>query len=140
MPVNGGEGRTRLQIVASQSARTTTEERILPALELAFAPLHKAAFGVATGVAGALGMVLVTLYVLFVPRAKEFPLGLVANFFAGYSVSWEGALIGGAWGFLVGFVAGWFVAFCRNLALAITAFSIRTRAELDQTREFLDHI
>lgn len=140
MPVDGGDRRTRLQIVASESARTTTEERILPALELAFAPLHKAAFGIATGVAGALSMLLVTVYVLLVPRAEGFPLGLLANYFAGYSVSWNGALVGAGWGFLVAFVAGWFVAFCRNVALAITAFSIRTRAELEQTREFLDHI
>ena len=27
-----------------------------------------------------------------------------------------------------------------NLALAISAFMIRTRAEIDSTREFLDHI
>ncbi|MCC6927941.1 MAG: hypothetical protein IT359_03010 [Gemmatimonadaceae bacterium] len=140
MPINSGERKTHLQVVAAQSARTTAEERLLPALELAFAPLHKAAFGVATGVAGALGMMLVTVYVLVVPRAQDFPLELMATYFSGYEVSWTGALIGGAWGFLVGFVSGWFVAFCRNMALAVTAFSIRTRAELDQTREFLDHI
>lgn len=140
MPTHSGDQKTRLQVVAAQSARTTAEERILPALALAFAPLHKAAFGVATGAAGALGMLLVTVYVLVVPRAQGFPLELLATYFAGYEVSWAGAIIGGAWGFLVGFVAGWFIAFCRNLALALTAFSIRTRAELDQTREFLDHI
>ncbi len=49
-------------------------------------------------------------------------------------------LIGAGWGFVVAFVAGWFFAFCRNAALAITAFAIRTRAELMQTRDFLDHI
>jgi hypothetical protein len=48
--------------------------------------------------------------------------------------------IGAVWGFGVSFIAGWFAAFCRNLALAISAFVIRTRAELDSTREFLDHI
>jgi len=140
MAPNANEGRTHLQIVASQSAKTTTEERILPALELAFAPLHKAAFGIATGVAGALTMIAVTAFVLLVPRAQDFPLGLISNYFAGYSVSWGGIVIGGAWGFVTAFVAGWFMAFCRNMALAITAFSIRTRAELEQTREFLDHI
>ena len=140
MPTNSGDRKTHLQVVAEKSARTTAEERILPALELAFAPLHKAAFGVATGVAGALGMMVVTIYVLIVPRAADFPLSLLSNYFAGYSVSWPGVLVGAGWGFLVAFVAGWFVAFCRNVALAITAFSIRTRAELEQTREFLDHI
>ncbi|MBK6308962.1 MAG: hypothetical protein IPF47_25790 [Gemmatimonadetes bacterium] len=140
MPSKSAERRTHLQVVASQSARSTTEERILPALELAFAPLHKAAFGVATGVAGALAMVMITGFVLLVPRAQGFPLELLATYFTGYSVSWGGVLVGGGWGFLVCFVAGWFVAFCRNMALAITAFSIRTRAELQETREFLDHI
>jgi hypothetical protein len=49
-------------------------------------------------------------------------------------------VIGAAWGFAVAFIAGWFAAFCRNLALAISAFMIRTKAELASTREFLDHI
>jgi hypothetical protein len=40
----------------------------------------------------------------------------------------------------VGFTGGWFVAFCRNLAIAISVFVTRTRAELAETREFLDHI
>jgi len=106
----------------------------------AFAPLHKRAFGIAVGTAGALTMALLTLGALLLPRGDSFPLGLLVQYFAGYSVSWPGVLIGAAWGFVVAFVAGWFAAFCRNLALAIEAFVIRTRAELDATREFLDHI
>ncbi|MCC6316235.1 MAG: hypothetical protein IT361_00995 [Gemmatimonadaceae bacterium] len=120
--------------------RHTTEELMLPALQLAFARLHKAAFGVATGVAGALLMGSITAMCLLVPRAQTFPLGLLSEYFAGYAVSWRGLVIGMAWGFLVAFVAGWFVAFCRNLALAVSAFMIRTRAEIEQTRNFLDHI
>lgn len=120
--------------------RHTTEELMLPVMRLAFARLHKAAFGAATGVAGALLMGGITLAVLVVPRAANFPLGLLAEYFAGYDVSWIGVVIGMGWGFLVSFVAGWFVAFCRNLALAVSAFMIRTRAEIEQTRNFLDHI
>jgi hypothetical protein len=37
-------------------------------------------------------------------------------------------------------VVGWFFAFCRNLALAVSAFIVRTRAELREVRGFLDHI
>lgn len=116
------------------------EAQLMPTLELAFAPLHKAAFGIACGVAGALLLAALTLGVLVSARAADFPLGLLSQYFAGYSVSWRGVFVGAAWGFLVAFVAGWFIAFCRNLALAIVAFTYRTRAELDQTREFLDHI
>ena len=117
-----------------------TEERLIPALQLAFAPLHKRAFGVATGTAGAAFFALLTLVAMYSPPAQDFPLYLLRNYFAGYGVSWRGVFIGAAWGFGVGFIAGWFAAFCRNLALAISAFLIRTRAELNATREFLDHI
>jgi len=65
---------------------------------------------------------------------------LLRQYFVGYSVSLGGALIGLAWGFAVGFCAGWFVAFIRNLVLAVSLFLLRERAELDETRDFLDHI
>jgi hypothetical protein len=130
-----------------QRAATRSGERRDPdevsldqALELAFAPLNKRAFGIALGSAGAVVMALLTIAVLVADRAREFPLGLLGQYFAGYTVSWPGVFIGAGYGFVVAFVAGWFFAFCRNAALAITAFAIRTRAELSETRDFLDHI
>ena len=124
-----------------RSERRDPEEVSLDqALELAFAPLNKRAFGTALGSAGALLMVLVTVAVLVTDRAQEFPLGLLGQYLFGYTVTWPGVLVGAGWGFVVAFVAGWFFAFCRNAALAITAFAIRTRAELTETRDFLDHI
>lgn len=134
------EGAGSSHVPQQRDTGATTEERLLPALELAFAPLHKAAFGTATGVAGALFMVTLTVMSILSPRAATFPLGLLAQYFAGYSITWGGVIVGAVWGFTVAFVAGWFIAFCRNLALAIVAFSYRTRAELTETREFLDHI
>jgi hypothetical protein len=41
---------------------------------------------------------------------------------------------------LTGFVLGWFLALVRNLVVALILFAVRTRAELDQTRDFLDHV
>ncbi len=116
------------------------EAPVISAMLFAFSPLHKRAFGVATGVAGAALMAYLTLAAMFMPSDTEFPLGLLQQYFYGYSVSWTGVVIGAAWGFVVAFVAGWFAAFCRNLVLAVSSFLIRTRAELDATREFLDHI
>lgn len=113
---------------------------VMPEVMLAFAPLHKRAFGVATGTAGATLMALLTILRLVNWSGEGFPLGLLEQFFAGYTVSWSGVFVGAAWGFAVAFVAGWFAAFCRNLALAVSAFFIRTRAELSETRNFLDHI
>lgn len=118
----------------------TPEERLAPSLRLAFARVHKAAFGVATGVAGAVFMGALTLSALVSPLAEQFPLELLNQYFAGYAVSPRGLVIGMLWGFMVSFVAGWFVAFCRNLVMAIVALGIRARAELEATRTFLDHI
>lgn len=134
--------RTQLSAVKAdaESERHDAEESLLPALQLAFAPLHKRAFGIATGAAGATVMALVTVIVKVSPLARGFPLYLLNEYFYGYTPTWSGVVVGALWGFVVGFVAGWFAAFCRNLALAVSAFFIRTRAELDATREFLDHI
>lgn len=133
---------SRLSAVDADSGaeRPNTEEMLIPAMQLAFAPLHKRAFGVATGTAGATFMALLTLIAKLSPFARGFPLYLLNEYFYGYTVSWRGVVVGALWGFVVGFVAGWFAAFCRNFALAVSAFFIRTRAELNATREFLDHI
>jgi hypothetical protein len=109
-------------------------------LQLAFAPIHKRAFGTAVGVAVAVLLAGVTLLNVLIQPGTDGALGLLNQYFYGYTVSLTGVLVGGFWGFVVGFVGGWFVAFCRNLAIAISVFVTRTRAELSETREFLDHI
>lgn len=108
-------------------------------LVLAFSPVHKRAFGVAVGSALALAVLLVTLASVVLGRGQA-ELSLLSVYFAGYSVTWVGAFIGAAWGFFVGFVAGWFTAFARNLLVAIWLLVVRARAELRATRDFLDHI
>jgi len=107
---------------------------------LAFAPVHKRAFGVATGLAAGLALFVLTLISLTLGPDAQQPLTLLNQYFAGYSVSPKGAVIGLLWGFGTGFVMGWFVAFCRNLVVAASIFWIRTRAELSANRDFLDHI
>lgn len=119
----------------SQSARSTSAD-----LLLAFAPLDKAAFGAALGVAAALLMAGLTVLTLMQAEDERLPLGILNVYFRGYTVSWPGVFIGGAWAGFVGFVFGWFVAFCRNLVMAISLLVIRSRAEMAQTRDFLDHV
>jgi hypothetical protein len=115
-------------------------ERVEPELLLAFAPVHKRALGIAMGTALAVLVAAVTVAGLVLDGEGRVPLALLGQYFAGYSVTWTGALIGAAWAFFVGFVAGWFLAFARNLAVAIWIFVVRTRAEFRATRDFLDHI
>lgn len=130
-------------VPASRSAHSPAAgdpDSTATALRLAFAPLHKRAFGIAVGAACGLFIFAFTAFhVVFEPEGG-LRLALLRAYFYGYEVSWKGALIGGAWGFGVGFVMGWFIAFCRNLVIAVSVFLTRTRAELEQTREFLDHI
>lgn len=115
------------------------EGHVPSALLLAFAPLHKAAFGAALGVACGLVIFAVTALTL-VRQPAGVNLELLNVYFRGYSLSWTGALIGGVWAGFVGFVFGWFIAFCRNFVLAVSLFVIRTRAELARTKDFLDHV
>jgi hypothetical protein len=125
--------------VSSKSSRHSGD-LLPPSVALAFAPLHKRAFGIAIGLAAGLSVFLATA--IYLLRTPEQGVGLVllSQYFKGYSVSWSGAFVGLFWGFVVGFVGGWFVAFCRNLVIAISIFVIRAKSELSQTRDFLDHI
>jgi hypothetical protein len=113
----------------------------LPAdLQLAFAPLHKRALGIAVGLACGLLVAGATIVVLVRGAEGSFNIGLLRAYFFGYEVTWPGVLVGFGWAFAAGFTAGWFVAFVRNLVMAISIFLVRTRAELFATRDFLDHI
>ena len=104
-----------------------------------FEPVDKRAFGVAIGVAAAMSIAGITILDLIVPVPLP-GLGLLNQYFAGYTVSWTGALIGGAWAFGVGFCAGWLLAFVRNLTLALSLFMVRSRSDLEEASDFLDHI
>lgn len=115
-------------------------ETLEPDLTLAFAPVHKRAFGVAMGTALALIVFIVTIASIVIDPSGAFNIALLSEYFAGYTVTWWGALVGAAWGFFVGFVAGWFTAFARNFVVALWIFIVRTRAELLATRDFLDHV
>lgn len=115
-------------------------EPLEPDLIMVFAPVDKRAFGVAVGTALGLAILLATLLALGLDPSGRGKLGLLAEFFFGYSVSPGGSLIGAAWGFFVGFIAGWFTAFVRNLGMAIWLLVVRAKAELRATRDFLDHI
>jgi hypothetical protein len=102
--------------------------------------MDKAAFGLATGCAAALVAFLVTAITIARGSRGAPDLMLLNQYFAGYTITWTGAVIGAAWAAFTGFVMGWFLAFSRNLCVAVLVTVIRTRAELAQARDFLDHI
>ena len=109
-------------------------------LALAFAPIHKLALGVAFGtVFGVLLFAVTMVTVALAPEGAE-SMALLGQYFYGYTVSTMGAVVGFFWGFITDSVAGWFLAFVRNVAVTATIFALRTKAELSQTTDFLDHI
>ena len=81
-----------------------------------------------------------TLLDMLMFRADAGPIGLLQQYFTGYTVSPRGVVIGALWAFFVGWVAGWFVAFCRNFAIAAMVFWVRARSNFQASRDFLDHI
>jgi hypothetical protein len=126
-------------MMPAKPSRDWTREPSLPkALSLAFAPIHKWALGMAVGLTWGGGLALLTLFHV-VGRPSPAPeIGLLAQYYYGYTVSWTGVLVGLFWGFVSGFVTGWFVAFVRNFTMATWLLFVRTKAELSQP--FLDHI
>jgi hypothetical protein len=132
--------RERDQVSVQPLRQAEAGEEMPRAATLLFAPIDKRAFGVAIGIATGLVIFAMTAVDLVLHDPPWQGLNLLNEYFAGYSVSWSGALIGLAWGAAVGFCAGWFVAFTRNFVLAVSLFILQTRAELDETRDFLDHI
>jgi hypothetical protein len=123
--------------MSNQSAEQPVDD--MP-LAFAFAPIHKLALGVASGIVFALLMLAVTMVPVIAGSERASDIGLLSNYFYGYSLSPAGAVIGMFWGFVVGFVIGFFAAFVRNLAVTVAVFALRTKAELSQTTDFLDHI
>ena len=108
--------------------------------ELLFPPAHKTAMGIAVGTAAALSCFALTAIALVRGLPPGLELALLAQYFNGYEVSWRGALVGAAWAGFTGFVVGWFFAFLRNALMAFRLVILKARAELAQTRDFMDHI
>lgn len=109
-------------------------------LLLAFAPIDRRALGAACGsILGSL-LSIATLILAAQRYDPPFGLGLLSQFFWGYSVSWQGVFIGFLWGMGVGFIFGWSLAVFRNAAVWIWLTVIRSVAEMDEYSDFLDHL
>lgn len=112
------------------------------AVQVAFGIVHKRALGLAVGITvGGLVAIMTTVHVILAPAPDAAPnIGLLAQYFYGYSVTPLGVFVGAFWGFVTGFFGGWFLAFCRNFVLALQIVLARARGGLDASRDILDHI
>jgi hypothetical protein len=123
--------------VTGPTVRADPADRIL---RRAFPPWHKRALGLAVGCTFASIVILLTMVDVLLSPARAPDLALLANYFVGYEVSMRGAMIGGWWAFVAGFVAGWFTAFILNLSTATWVLVVKARHDLTGTTDFLDHI
>jgi hypothetical protein len=117
-----------------------TESKVPSPLLLAFAPLHRTALGLGFGLV--MGSLIFAMTLIAVARGgfPEPNLWILRAFLYGYRVSLLGAFVGFLWGFAVGFAIGWSFALLRNFAAWIWLTIIRSRAEMEQYGDFLDHL
>ncbi len=87
----------------------TDKERAL--VRAAVARMRAGAMAIVFGVLGGLGLFLATAWLLIRGGPQIGPtLGLLGNYFPGYSVTWPGSVIGFGYGVLVGSAVGWSLA------------------------------
>jgi hypothetical protein len=101
---------------------------------------HKSALGLAFGAMAGVGLFALTALHVVTQTERGLPLGLLGQYFAGYDITWPGAFVGMAWAFAVGFVGGWLLGFVHNFTFGIWLLVVRTKRDLRQTSNFLDHI
>jgi hypothetical protein len=119
--------------------RFLTDSGWLPnSVAQAFAPVHKTAMGVAVGLVCGLAIFGLTAFQLIAHPPDGPQLTLLKAYFHGYTITWTGAAVGMFWGFVTGFVGGWFAAFVRNFTLAVSLIALRAKANF--ANSFLDHI
>lgn len=117
-----------------------TDRALSPALLATFSPLHKAAFGIATGLVSAIAIFTLTAFHILVNPSNAPDIALLNKFFYGYSVSWTGAAIGFVWAGFTGFVMGWFAAFVRNVVIVGWIVLFKAKADLSRVFDVLSQM
>jgi hypothetical protein len=103
--------------------------------------LDKTALGVAVGVLGALVVAGATLFLITKGGSRVGPtLALLGQYFAGYTVTASGSLVGAGYGFCAGFVLGWITAAIRNTIVRVYVRVVMFRATLATTQTFMDDL
>lgn len=76
--------------------------------------LNKRSLGLSLGVVLGLFVLLGTWWLVIIGSAGA-TISKLHKFFAGYSLSWMGGLLGAFWAFVYGFIAGYLIAWLYNL-------------------------
>ena len=106
-----------------------------------FAKLDRLALGVSLGLTAGMLLCLASLILILKGGDVVGPnLGLLSEYFPGYSVSVGGAAVGLLYGFVAGFLGGWMLAFLRNAAVLFYVVVTQRRAERLLMRNLLEYL
>lgn len=127
--------------IREQVTEHDPEEVLGSTLPHAFFKLDRVALGLSMGVVGGTLLLLATLALVLKGGAVVGPnLGLLREYFPGYSVTAPGSVLGLFYGFGSGFVIGWTVAFFRNAMVFLYTAIVHRRAELLVLRRLLEYL
>jgi hypothetical protein len=110
---------------AARRPRRHTETAAEEELRRVFLRVDRVALGFATGVLCGVGLFVATLALVLMGGPVVGPtLGLLGQYFPGYSVTPLGSAVGLLYGFTSGFVSGWLFAVLRNAIMFICLVAI----------------
>jgi protoporphyrinogen oxidase len=116
-------------------------EVLRDAIAQAFPKLDRVAFGLSLGVAAGMLLFLATLILAIEGGEVMGPnLGLLSQYFPGYSVTPAGSLLGLVYGFTSAFIGGWLFAFLRNAAVFVYMAIAYRRAERQLLRQLVGYL
>jgi len=115
------------------------EEVLEGALTQVFLKLDRVAMGLSFGLTAGALLFLATLALVLKGGHVGPNLGLLGQYFPGYTVTAAGSVLGLLYGFASGFVVGWTVAFLRNATVFLYMAVVHRRAELQALRRLLDY-
>ncbi len=111
------------------------------ALTRVFVKLDRMAFGLSLGTTAGAILLLATLFLVLKGGYVVGPhLQLLSQYFPGYGVSVPGSMLGLAYGFVTGFLAGWGFAFLRNAVMFLYMVIVHRRAEIRLMRRLFEYL
>ena len=106
----------------------------------AFARVDQKALGFALGVWAGTALFLATIILVLKDGYPVGPtLGLLSQYFPGYTVTWTGSLVGLLYGFVSGFSTGWLIAFLRNSCIFAFIHITKLKSEMHSLNDYIDN-
>jgi hypothetical protein len=116
------------------------EDVVERVLQTAFVKLDRSALGLSLGMVSGIVLFLATVILILQGGAVIGPrLALLSEYFPGYTVTATGAIVGLAYGFVAGYLAGWTFAFVRNAVVFFYIALVRRRAEFQLLRQLSEY-